>query len=394
MNETVAPVDYDRHPGFTATSAPWSVNEEEVRRFTHEYDLLLSTGEVNGSVLVDTARSIFNQLEAQAVDFHEECFIRELGSDLLAMVSEQVDFYRRIAMSRPSPETQSDRQRALSADGFYITSISQRTLARIHRLSGTTVKMLRVNASAGKMSRADLSVNSGRVIRSISKTLNRDFKKSGVIRSLRVLLDAPVRVVGVALELSVPGSTWWKSSAEEGNSPATLYAHVDRSVSAPKSIVYLTEVREENGPTTCYPGIYGSIAMSGLQDLVGRCLETIGSNQKSPLYDYYKIVGQPLSNERFRGHFMKLPPTVRFNSHFGWDVIKNSELEDMMLSRQHEVLGPAGTALIFDGGRLVHRGGLIEAGERVVLQVVFGRSTWLIRTSNVVRFVLKKLKGE
>jgi len=33
--------------------------------------------------------------------------------------------------------------------------------------------------------------------------------------------------------------------------------------------------------------------------------------------------------------------------------------------------GPAGTFIVFDGARLLHRGGLIELGERIALQVVF-----------------------
>ena len=68
---------------------------------------------------------------------------------------------------------------------------------------------------------------------------------------------------------------------------------------------------------------------------------------------------------------MSLPSELRFNSHFGWDVMPGSELESVMKSEELVMTGPAGKFIVFDGSQLLHRGGLIEAGERIVLQVVF-----------------------
>lgn len=392
MRDTVEAVDYDNHPRFLTTTPSWIVDESLVTAFTHGYTELVSTGHSPGVDLEAIAQQVFASLERQTADEYERQFVRELGSDVLSMVRDHVNFYGTVVPVRPVDVDRTECQRCLVERGHYLTTISPFTLAKIRKVSGPAIEALRANAAAGRKSRGDLSVNSGRVARAIVRALNRDFKKSGVIESLAVIERQPIRVVGVALELSVPGSSWWKLPADSKDTPDTLYAHVDRSVSAPKSIVYLTDVEHDNGPTTCYPGAYENLSITGLQDLVGRCLETVGSNPRSPLFPYYQLNGQPLLSEKFRAHFMKLPASIRFNSHFGWDIVPGSAGEDFILSRQTEVIGPAGTTLVFDGGRLLHRGGLIQSGERIVLQVIFERSTLIHRVRKIVAFAGRKLR--
>jgi hypothetical protein len=86
----------------------------------------------------------------------------------------------------------------------------------------------------------------------------------------------------------------------------------------------------------------------------------------------------------FRKHFMKLPNNLRFNSHLGWDIIPESPLESEIAEAEEILLGEAGTFIVFDGSKLLHRGGLIEAGERIVLQVVFTQ-----KASFLKRLILK-----
>ena len=83
---------------------------------------------------------------------------------------------------------------------------------------------------------------------------------------------------------------------------------------------------------------------------------------------------------------------MRFNSHFGWDVEPHSQLEDFLLSKETQVLGPAGTTLVFDGARLLHRGGLIEEGERIVLQVIFGHVNFRTKSKQIVNLVKRTIR--
>ena len=67
-----------------------------------------------------------------------------------------------------------------------------------------------------------------------------------------------------------------------------------------------------------------------------------------------------------------LPSEIQFNSHFGWDVMPETEIENFISSKEVVMEGDSGTFCIFNGGDLLHRGGLVNTGRRVALQVIFG----------------------
>ena len=76
-----------------------------------------------------------------------------------------------------------------------------------------------------------------------------------------------------------------------------------------------------------------------------------------------------------------------FNSHFGWDIIKGSSLEKKILENEKLFLGKKGATKIFDGGRLLHRGGLVQEGERIAIQVVFSKK----QSFKLIRKIIKKI---
>jgi hypothetical protein len=234
-----------------------------------------------------------------------------------------------------------------------------------------------------------LSVNSGPVVRAIRDVLNREFKALGVLDAVSAYTGRKTRVIGLALELSVPQATWWKNAIPGLDRPArTLYAHLDETIACPKSIVYLSDVTEQNGPTGCYPGAYEAMQLNPLQEMIGRVLGTVGTQPDSPLKDYYaKQYHQSVNSENFRRHFMRLPESLRFNSHMGWDVLPGRELESQLAARERRMTGPAGTFIAFDGACLLHRGGLMEQGERVALQVIFSDLTLTERAVSKLRSV-------
>lgn len=85
---------------------------------------------------------------------------------------------------------------------------------------------------------------------------------------------------------------------------------------------------------------------------------------------------------------MRLPECLRFNSHMGWDVAPGSELESSLASNERKMTGPAGTFIAFDGARLLHRGGLMQEGERLALQVIFSDLTFTERAVGKVKRML------
>ena len=110
-------------------------------------------------------------------------------------------------------------------------------------------------------------MNSGSTVRAIMTVLNREFKALGVLDAVSAYTGCKTRVSGLAVELSVPQAVWWKNAIGGlERSPRTLYAHLDEAISYPKSIVYLSDVTDQNGPTGCYPGAYEAMQLNPLKE--------------------------------------------------------------------------------------------------------------------------------
>ena len=70
--------------------------------------------------------------------------------------------------------------------------------------------------------------------------------------------------------------------------------------------------------------------------------------------------------------------TIMDNELFDFAALKRVEKVESSLSMTEMIndekflIGKKGTCVIFDGSKILHRGGLINSGERIVLQIVFG----------------------
>ena len=392
MDTQINPVNYDDHSRFRFDGKSWDTPQDSISAFTTAYEKVRDGQLIFGETLHNILAAIQTCFLLQTENIAERIFITELFADLSSLISDHIAFYSERARYTAGLGPLNHQQTELSNSGYYIHSISNSCLQSLQNISDPLLQRLRTNVKGGRLQRNDLSINSGRVIRKIIRILNKEFLHSGVLDSLDPIADRKMKVIGVAYELSVAGSNWWKPKMASSKLSKTLYAHVDRGVDAPKAIVYLTNVEAQNGPTICYPQAYAELDITGLQDFVGRCIETVGRSTDSPLRGLYQFSGPVMDSEEFRRHFMKLPSSMRFNSHFGWDVEPHSQLEDFLLSKETKVLGPAGTTLVFDGARLLHRGGLIEEGERIVLQVIFGHVNLRTKSKQIVNLVKRTIR--
>jgi hypothetical protein len=391
IDTRITPVNYEDHSRFRFDGKSWDTPQDSISAFTTAYEKVREGQLIFGQTLHNIVAAVQSCFLLQTENIAERIFIAELFADLSLLISDHIAFYSEKARYTAGLGPLNHQQTELSNNGYYIDSISKSCLQSLLSLTDPLLQRLRANSKGGRLQRSDLSVNSGRVTRKIVRILNKEFLHSGVLESLDPIANRKMKVIGVAYELSVAGSNWWKPKMASSGLSKTLYAHVDRAVDKPKAIVYLTNVKEKNGPTICYPQAYAELNITGLQDFVGRCLETVGRSIDSPLHGLYQFSGLIMDSEGFRRHFMKLPSSMRFNSHFGWDVEPHSQLEDFLLSKETQVLGPAGTMLVFDGARLLHRGGLIEEGERIVLQVIFGHVNLRTKSQQIVNLIKRTI---
>lgn len=374
--------NYLHHPGYDLGVAHYTVNQSRIAEFDRRYRALSGAEARTGAnsaaaqaELTDMAREICHEMQEQAADRFESRFLEVLETQVLRELREELGYYAKAAQGGDDSRAASGKLAALRAERHFFGHLGAAATGEILEASAATLEMLRGRAAAGQLTRDLLSINQGPVVKKIVRVLNREFRAQGVLDAVSAYMGKPYHVSGLALELSVPQAMWWRDTGDmgQGIAPRTLYAHLDESIVYPKSIVYLSDVGPDNGPTTCYPHVYEALALNGMQELVGRVVHYPCWSETCGLREYYGAeYHQPMSSERFRCHFMRLPPELRFDSHMGWSVLAGSALEQYFVNQEKVMTGPPGTFIAFDGARLFHRGGLLEQGERIVLQVIFG----------------------
>jgi hypothetical protein len=271
---------------------------------------------------------------------------------------------------------------------FFFKQLKLDTLNKILNIADKYKEQFEINILKKLNSRNDLSINTGKDIRKIIKLLNDEFDHNGVNKIVSNYVKKEFKVIGCAIELSTPNSTWWKQNKNKKLSNQTIYAHIDQSLTCPKSICYLTDVEIENGPTSFYPGIYEDLKLNFFQNIFGRINLNVGQDKKSKLYKIYNKKSNRLdeSSEQLE-HIKKIPKNIFFDSHLGWYIKKNSKLEQKFLQKEKFMLGKKGLYVVFDGSKLFHRGGCIEKNKRLVLQITFGEKT------NIFHKIIRKIRN-
>ncbi|MDO9438427.1 hypothetical protein [Hydrogenophaga sp.] len=379
---------YQEHPAFRFNAPHWELREDALAAFNATYAATRQIGATLSDKSLAVLRrdcqrlmaNVFSALKVQCADETEIHFLAELANECERLLNEELDWYARPTMAGLAHlDEDTGRQAAIhmQVERHFFGRLRPEAVDAMRDLASADIARFRTNAAAGQLKRDDLSVSGGATVRAIRAILNREFRALGVLDAVSAYTGRKTQVLGLALELSVPQATWWRNAIDGLDRPArTLYAHMDETISCPKAIVYLTDVNEQNGPTSCYPGAYEAMHLNPLQEMVGRVIGAVGTRPDSPLKQHYaKQYHQSMNSENFRRHFMRLPPVLRFNSHLGWDVMPGSDAEAQLVNAERKLTGLAGTFIAFDGARLLHRGGLMESGERVALQVIFSDVT-------------------
>lgn len=377
-------IDYSKHPAFDFNKAPFILSDELLISFEQAYRL----AETKGSRMSDNfklelrvkcndlLKKIKITLLQQDCSDRETYFIDDLFSKMTPLLSADLDFYFKDTKVKADSHLNAesfDKLLKLNSELFFTSKVSQSIVDDILKVSKPLLNSFRENAKNNLTTRENLSANSGVTVKKVVGILNSEFEKSGINEIVSLYMGQSMCVGGLAIELSVPTANWWRVAYEELSRPAkTSYFHFDESLAVPKAIVYLCDVTIENGPTSVAEYDLGSSNITALQYLVGRIIGSVARGEDSSFKNEYNhLYHQTFGSKLFRQDFMRLPKEMRWNSHYGWDVIPDSDLEETLINTESKVLGDAGTFIVFDGAKLLHRGGLLSKGERIALQVVF-----------------------
>tara|TARA_B100000965_G_scaffold405959_1_gene442152 strand:- start:1659 stop:2762 length:1104 start_codon:yes stop_codon:yes gene_type:complete len=362
-----ATIIYDDHIAFDQQNKI-SIGKKEIEEFNNLYLTQSFLYNQESLELKNYLDKIFKKIHMEISIERQHLFIDELKKYSKRILSEDLDFFSK---KKKSFEVNSEFEKKR----FYTGKIEGISLKLIQWLSSYPVKIFRSNIKKGKLKREDLQINSGIIIRIIIFILNWNLKRRGLLKKLSEFYGEEYFVNGCALELSHEKCDWWKHEMDKiSDSPKTLYFHYDEGLSYPKAMLYLTDVNFDSGPLSISKLDEKDFNPSPIQKIIGRAIQYVGKRGDSKLketynHKYHKTFGCKL----FRKDFSILPKEMQFNSHFGWDVLPNSSLEKLIIKNENIVTGEKGTLVVFDGSNVLHRGGMVRKGERVVLQIILAR---------------------
>ena len=231
---------YRNHPKFNFEEIPLEISDELVQRFCESY------GDARSPITESRFREaksllvrVFDELRGQTSDEMLIDFLDELEQEASQLMSADLPFRRRI---RRDMSSISDLASELTGKNHFFGSISKEAVEEILSIGSNSLSKFRQNARGGRLKRSDLSIDSGPIVGKIAKIIDREFKRQNIFKEVSRFVGIDYRFTGLSLELSYEGSTWWKDAIGNERPPKTMYAHLDESVFAPKSIFYLCDV--------------------------------------------------------------------------------------------------------------------------------------------------------
>ena len=176
-------------------------------------------------------------------------------------------------------------------------------------------------------------------------------------------LDAASRYQGRSLDVTYlkllinhAEDDWWRAPfADIGlGDPPAISMHVDHLWTT-KAILYLSEVGADNGPF-CYCLGSNHVQIGWLEGAARRANDRIDLSSCAP---------------ESRRLFHALPRRLRRKAKFGNDIESDHPQLGRLLASERRFTSADGDLILFDD-RGIHRGGMVQAGERCMLQIRLG----------------------
>ncbi len=189
-------------------------------------------------------------------------------------------------------------------------------------------------------------------------TIEQLFQSSGLFAAAQAYLGRAPKLVDVNPQINDRSDSFWRDIFPDMKLdvlPRTAYFHRDASGGDLKAIIYMTDVGPTNGP---FGYVVGSnrVRMSRLDDFICEANDMNGFSGTTP---------------GARKSFAGLPKKLRQKGSFGNDLSDDSPASQAIAAALWSIEGPAGSIVLFDT-KGIHRGGMVEDGERRVITCVIG----------------------
>jgi hypothetical protein len=178
-------------------------------------------------------------------------------------------------------------------------------------------------------------------------------RNHGALEAASRYQGRPLDVTYLKLLINHAEDRWWRAPfADVGLAdPPAISMHVDHLWTA-KAILYLTPVAAESGPF-CYCLGSNHVRIGWLEGAARRANDRVELSSCTP--DSRRL-------------FHALPKRFRRKAKFGNDLERDHPELARLLASERRFTSADGDLILFDD-RGIHRGGMVEAGERCMLQI-------------------------
>lgn len=145
----------------------------------------------------------------------------------------------------------------------------------------------------------------------------------------------------------------YQTLADVPGSPKTISFHMDPKFNVMKAILYLNDVDFNNGPFTTIPK--SNRWHHPEFERILACGNSVGNYLSSP--DHRKAMSI-------------FPERMTKNVIMGKYFQDGSDNSNILLNNMHKYLSKDADCILFDPAQTIHRGGLVDVGERVSLQII------------------------
>lgn len=258
--------------------------------------------------------------------------------------------------------------------------LQTKSVASFHLEPSERAKIVRILEPYIKKLRHDSRTNSGaRCFVAVPAwgddwiLIKRFLRRNHIEEGISAFAGYPMELVGYALTYSHPEESWFKQCYQdlELKVPKTVQMHFDEDNISAKSMLYLNDVWKENGAFSFVPRSAAIIA-SRSQTSYFKCLDyahaAFAASRGATETSYNRaLFGTPA----LRPHFARLPAELQGSSGPGDDIEDGTPLSDFLTSNEQKITTSVGDFALFAGGETLHRGGVVESGERWALQMIY-----------------------
>lgn len=194
--------------------------------------------------------------------------------------------------------------------------------------------------------------------RDLFDAIETTLREAGVFDVASAYLGRQATLVDVNPQINDTTDTFWRDifpDADLKTLPPTAYCHRDASGGDLKAIIYMTDVGDRTGPFSYVVGS-NRMKINRIDDLICEANDSNG------------LAG---TDAAARARFAALPRKLRQKGAFGNDLTPDSPLGREIGQGLWAVTAGKGSIVLFDT-KGIHRGGMVEDGERRVITCVIG----------------------